>query len=68
MESNYVIILDYNIDIEDVKKDIWILRYNPEQIKTRLDIVKSIGMDKAKPWLTRSTEKVFIRFVLAMKI
>jgi hypothetical protein len=61
--AKWVKFVDYNIDVEDVKKDIWILRYKPEQIKARLDIVKSIGMDKAKPWLTRSTEKVFIRFV-----
>ncbi|XP_059478951.1 transcription termination factor, mitochondrial-like [Neocloeon triangulifer] len=61
MEKVFEVLYEYQIDPIDVMKDPWILRYNPEQIRSRLEIIKSVGMDKAKPWLARSSHVVFKR-------
>ncbi|KAF4517929.1 hypothetical protein B566_EDAN005295 [Ephemera danica] len=46
---------------EDILKDPYILCYNPDSIKPRLEEAQSFGMTKMKPWLARSKQDIFYR-------
>ncbi|CAB3359186.1 Hypothetical predicted protein [Cloeon dipterum] len=61
LDAVFELFRESKISSADLMRDAWILRYNPEQIKTRLEIIQAVGMDNAKPWHTRSLEKSFQR-------
>lgn len=50
---------DYGITAEEIKKDLWVLRYNSDTIKHRLDIAKQINIDKIKTWMVRCKPEIF---------
>ncbi|CAB3359188.1 Hypothetical predicted protein [Cloeon dipterum] len=62
LDAVFELFRESKISSADLMRDAWILRYNPEQIKTRLEIIQAVGMDNAKPWHTRSLEKSFQRY------
>ncbi|XP_065337838.1 transcription termination factor, mitochondrial [Cloeon dipterum] len=61
LDAVFELFRESKISSADLMRDAWILRYNPEQIKARLEIIQAVGMDNAKPWHTRSLEKSFQR-------
>lgn len=53
--------LDNEIPIKDVHRDLWVLYYSNETIRYRLDLAKSLKVDKIKTWMIRCTPEVLDR-------
>lgn len=55
--------IDYGITTEDIKRDLWVLRYKAENIRQRLDTAKDINIDKIKTWMVRCKPEIFEMYV-----
>ncbi|XP_077285017.1 mitochondrial transcription termination factor [Arctopsyche grandis] len=63
LQKNLQLLLDYNINSEYVVNDLWVLRYNPELTKQRLELFHKCGRLNMKPWVVKCTNKVLERSI-----
>ncbi|KAK9873009.1 hypothetical protein WA026_020354 [Henosepilachna vigintioctopunctata] len=49
------LILDFGIPLEEIRKDLWVLKYSPHVIRSRIEIIEEVKIEKSsrKPWMIR---------------
>nr|CAD7401223.1 unnamed protein product [Timema cristinae] len=58
LSSILKILLDAGVTPEDILKDVWVFRYNPQFIQSRLDRIKESGILGIKPWMVHCDMKI----------
>ncbi|KAL3282919.1 hypothetical protein HHI36_006077 [Cryptolaemus montrouzieri] len=48
------LITDVGIPMEELRKDLWVLKYSAEKVRLRLNLIKDLNIDLPKPWMIRS--------------
>ncbi|CAG2062915.1 unnamed protein product [Timema podura] len=51
-------LLDAGVTPKDILKDVWVFRYNPQSIQSRLDLIKESGILGIKPWMVHCDMKI----------
>lgn len=59
--KSYVFPSDNGIPIDDIQRDLWVLSYNADVIKNRLEMTKAMRVDRVKTWMVRCKPEVLDR-------
>ncbi|XP_075149791.1 mitochondrial transcription termination factor [Haematobia irritans] len=57
-KANLEIMLKYNVESQNILKDLWAFRYAPRSVETRLKRARSAKKDKIMPWMVRCPESI----------
>lgn len=52
------LLLNYQVLPINILRDLWVFRYAPQSIETRLERAKIAQKDKIMPWMVRCTENI----------
>ncbi|CAH0557011.1 unnamed protein product [Brassicogethes aeneus] len=63
IKNNIDALLGYRIDTDHIKKDLWVLKYNIETIRNRLELAKLHKIDTIKTWMVRSKLSIFDAYI-----
>ncbi|KAJ9586495.1 hypothetical protein L9F63_019853 [Diploptera punctata] len=52
-------LLEAKISPHHILKDVWVFQYGIKKIEVRLQVLKEVGVNPIKPWMLRSSPKIF---------
>lgn len=56
-----LLIAENGVLTQYILRDMWVFRYNPDSIASRLHMAREAGVRTIKPWMLRSSNKAFAR-------
>ncbi|XP_023012057.2 mitochondrial transcription termination factor [Leptinotarsa decemlineata] len=63
LTTNLALLSEFGITVEDVIKDLWVLKYSPSAIKERLNLAKSYNVETMKTWMVRAQRDIFDTYI-----
>ncbi|CAH1967128.1 unnamed protein product [Acanthoscelides obtectus] len=59
IKDTFNVLLDFGISKEEIKNDLWVLKYSTDAVKNRFTTAKNNNVDKVKTWMVRAKPFIF---------
>ncbi|XP_028177468.1 transcription termination factor, mitochondrial [Ostrinia furnacalis] len=67
LQKSLNVLLEMGVSSERLLRDLWVLKYNANTIRERLQKVKNMGVENIYPWMVRCSEDILNRYVEIMQ-